>query len=136
MPTTNRPFGVALISVVLLIAGALDIVGGGLLFLERNDVAVIQRMGSADEIGAWSLGVMCLGVIVIVLAAALRNGSSFARYLIALIAGVRAVALLYAIASFAKGDWYDALVPAVVYGLVAGYLLFDKDSQAFFARTA
>lgn len=131
--TTNRPFGVAFLSVVLMIGGALDIIGGGLLFLERNDEKLLFRNdATADEIAAFAIMTIIVGIVVIAVAAALRNGSNFARYLIAFIAIVRILALLFAVASWAKGDWFDPLVSAVVYTLVAGYLLFDKDAQAFF----
>jgi hypothetical protein len=136
MSTTNRPLGVALLSFVLMIGGALDIVGGLLLFTERNDDALARRIGTSEEIAALALGGVLLGIIVIAVAAALRNGSNFARWLITFIATVRGIAFLYAVVQFAKGDWYDALVPAVVYCSIAAYLLFDKDSQAFFARSA
>ena len=115
----------------------LDVIGGGFVFLDRNDKAVLERMGgSSDEVTAWALMSILVGLCVLAVAAALWAGSNLARYFIAFIALVRVLALLYALATFAKGDWYDALVPAVVYALVAGYLLFDKDSQAFFARRA
>ena len=137
MTSTHRPFGVAFLSIVLMIGGVLDIIGGGLLFIDRNDESVLKRMGnSADEIALYAILTIFVGIVVIAVAAALRNGSNFARYLIAFIAIVRVIVLLFAIVSYAKGDWYDALVPAVVYSLVAGYLLYDKDSQAFFQQSA
>jgi hypothetical protein len=135
MTTTQRPFGVAFLAIVLMIGGVLDIIGGGLLFLEREDISVRTRLGgSADEIALYAIMTIFVGIVVIAVAAALRNGSNFARYLIAFIAIVRVLAFLFAVVSYAKGDWYDALVPAVVYSLVAGYLLYDKDSKAFFER--
>jgi hypothetical protein len=134
---THRPFGVSLLAFVVMLGGALDLVGGLLLLLERNDDAVLDRMGgSADEIAAYAVMTMIVGLVVIVVGAALRNGSNFARYFIAFIALIRLASLAYVIITFAKGDWYDALVPAVVYTLVAGYLLFDKDAQAFYDRSA
>lgn len=133
MTTTNRPFGISFLSVILMVVGLLDIIGGGLLFIEREDQSVLVRMGgSSDEIAIWSIVTILIGIVVIAVAAALRNGSNFARYLIAFIAIVRIIALVFAVASYAKGDWYDALVPAVVYALIAGYLLFDKNTEAWF----
>jgi hypothetical protein len=133
METKPRPFGVAFLSVVLMIGGVLDIIGSGLLLLEREDASVLDRMGgSSDEIAIYAITGMLIGIVVIAVAVALRAGSNFARYFIAFLAVIRLLGLAWAVATFAKGDWYDALVPAVVYALVAGYLLFDKDSQAFF----
>jgi hypothetical protein len=132
----HRPFGVNFLAFVLMVGGALDIIGGLLLLLEREDDAVLDRMGgSADEIAAYAIVTMLVGVVVIAIAAALRSGSNFARYFLAFLAIIRIVGLLYVVATFAKGDWYDALVPAVIYTLIAGYLLFDKDAQAFFDRS-
>jgi hypothetical protein len=131
----HRPFGVNLLAFVLMVGGALDLIGGFLLLLEREDRSVLDRMGgSSDEIAAYAIVTMLVGVVVIAIAAALRGGSNFARYFLAFLALIRIVGLLYAVATFAKGDWYDALVPAVIYTLIAGYLLFDKDAQAFFDR--
>jgi hypothetical protein len=135
MTTTPRPFGVAFLSIVLMVGGVLDIIGGGLLFLERNDDSVLSRMGnSSDEIAIYAIMTVFVGIVVIAVASALLNGSNFARYFIAFIAIIRVVALAFAVITYAKGDWYDALVPAVVYSLVAGYLLYDKDSRAFFEK--
>jgi hypothetical protein len=133
--TSKRPLGVSLLSFVLMVGGVLDIIAGGLLLIERNDRAVLDRTGGdPDELAVYAIVTIFVGIVVIAVAAALRNGSNFARYLVAFIAIVRVLALLFAVVSWSKGDWFDPLVPAVIYSLVAGYLLFDKDSQAFFEK--
>lgn len=133
--TVHRPVGVSILSVVLMIGGVLDIIAGGLLFLERNDEKLLFRNDATpEELAAFALMTIIVGIIVIGLAAALRNGSNFARYVIAFVALVRIFALLFTVASWAKGDWFDPLVSAVVYTAVAAYLLIDKNAQDFFTR--
>ena len=42
---------------------------------------------------------------------------------------------MFTIIRFDAIHWYSAIVPTLVYALVAGYLFFDQDAQAFFDRT-
>ncbi len=90
---------------------------------------------TTNQITGYAIGAIVLGIIAILIGLMLRNGSEFARYLVAIIAAVRLASLVFTIIRFDAIHWYSAIVPTLVYALVAGYLFFDRDAKAFFDRT-
>jgi len=134
--TGRRPFGVSLLSILIMLGGAFDVIGGVLLLFERRDREVLADLDlTTNQITGYAIGAIVLGIIAILIGLMLRNGSEFARYLVDIIAAVRLGSLVFTIIRFDAIHWYSAIVPTVVYALVAGYLFFDKDAQAFFDRT-
>jgi hypothetical protein len=133
----RRPFGVSLLSILIIIGGVFDVLGGILLLFERNDrESQVDFDMTSSQITWWAIGAIIIGVVAILVAVALRNGSQFARYLIAVIAAIRLISLIFALIRFDSIHWYHALVPLLVYGLVTYYLFFDKDAKGFFDRTS
>ena len=134
--TGRRPFGVSLLSILIMLGGAFDVIGGVLLLFERRDREVLADLDlTTNQITGYAIGAIVLGIIAILIGLMLRNGSEFARYLVAIIAAVRLASLVFTIIRFDSIHWYHAFVPTVVYAVVAGYLFFDKDAQAFFDRS-
>jgi hypothetical protein len=134
--TGRRPFGVSLLSILIMLGGVFDVIGGVLLLFERKDREVLVDLDlTTNQITGYAVGAIVLGIIAILIGLMLRNGSEFARYLVAIVAALRLASLVFTIIRFDAIHWYSAIVPTVVYALVAGYLFFDKDAQAFFDRT-
>ena len=138
MATTvsRRPFGVSLLSVLVIIAGALDVLAGILSVSVRgNGDLLLELKGSRGEITAFGTGLIILGVIAIVVGVMLWRGSDFARILIGIIALVRLVGTIWAFASFDRAHWYEGIGSVVIYALVAGYLLFGTTARDYTTST-
>jgi hypothetical protein len=136
MATTvsRRPFGVSLLSILVIIAGALDVVAGILsVSVRSNGDLLVELKGSRGEITAFGTGLIILGVIAIVVGFMLWRGSDFARILIGIIALVRVIGTIWAFASFDREHWYEGIGSVVIYALVAGYLLFGTTARDYTA---
>jgi len=131
---SRRPFGVSLLSILVIIAGALDVIAGILSVSVRGDGdLLVELKGSEGEITAFGTGLIVLGVIAIVVGFMLWRGSGFARILIGVIALVRLIGTVWAFASFDREHWYEGIGSVVIYALVAGYLLFGTTARDYTA---
>ena len=136
MTVTRRPFGVSLLSILVIIAGALDVLAGILSVSVRGDNSLlIELKGSQGEITAFGTGLIILGVIAIIVGFMLWGGSDFARILIGIIAVVRLIGTIWAFASFDRAHWYEGIGSVVIYALVAGYLLFGTTAREYTSST-
>lgn len=125
LTVSRRPFGVSLLSILVIIAGALDVLAGILSVSLRGDgELLVERKGSQGEISAFGTGLIILGVIAIVVGFMLWRGSDFARILIGIIAIIRLIGTIWAFASFDRAHWSAGIGSVVIYALLAGYLLF------------
>lgn len=88
----------------------------------------------SGDVTLLGVATVVFGVVVFMIASALRGGSNFARLLIGVIALARLVGLILVTIGYHRVHWYDSLAPTVIYLLVAGYLVFDDDARAFFRR--
>ena len=131
---SRRPFGVSLLSILVIIAGALDVIAGILSVSIRGDGdLLVELKGSQGEITAFGTGLIILGVIAILVGVMLWRGSEFARILIGIIALVRLIGTVWAFASFDREHWYEGIGSVVIYALVAGYLLFGTTARDYTA---
>jgi hypothetical protein len=134
MTVSRRPFGVSLLSILVIIAGALDLLAGILSVSVRGDGdLLVQLKGSQGEITAFGTGLIILGVIAIVVGFMLWRGSDFARILIGIIAIIRLIGTIWAFVSFDREHWYEGVGSVVIYALVAGYLLFGTTARDYTA---
>jgi len=133
---SRRPFGVSLLSILVIIAGALDVLAGVLSVSIRGDGdLLVDLKGSQGEITAFGTGLIILGAIAIVVGFMLWRGSGFARILVGVIALVRLIGTIWAFASFDREHWYEGIGSVVIYALVAGYLLFGSTARDYTAST-
>ena len=138
MTTTavRPPFGVRFLSILLYIGAILDIIAGIVLLTERNDTDLLASIGATtSDVTTYGVATIVMGVIVFLVASALRSGANWARLLIGLIAIVRVVGLIWVTIGYHRVHWYDSLGPTIIYLLVAGYLFFDEDAKAFYRGT-
>jgi len=133
---SRRPFGVSLLSILVIIAGALDVLAGVLSVSIRGEGdLLVDLKGSQGEITAFGTGLIILGAIAIVVGFMLWRGSGFARILVGVIALVRLIGTIWAFASFDREHWYEGIGSVVIYALVAGYLLFGSTARDYTAST-
>jgi hypothetical protein len=133
----RRPFGIGLLSILIVIGGVLDIIASAFLLADRNDDDLLSELDiTSDDLTTYAWITIGVAVIVVIVGYALRMGANWARLVVGLIAVFRLVSLIWVVASFHEVHWYHALWPAAIYLLVAAYLFFDEDARAYFRRSA
>ena len=136
MTAVRRPFGVSLLSVLLIIAGVADIIGGIVVLATRNDVQVraALRDVSSGSLTTLAITMIFLGVLVVVVSFGLRRGANWARAVVAGVAIARLIILVWSVFAHHSYHWYQALLPEAIYTLVALYLFFDEGVNRYFDR--
>lgn len=129
----RAPFGVRFLSILLYVGAILDIIAGIVLITQRNDADLLDAIdATSSDVTTYGVVAIVMGVIVFLIASALRSGANWARFLVGLIAVVRVVGLVWVTVGYHRVHWYDSLAPTVIYVLVAGYLFFDEDARTFY----
>ena len=129
----SAPVGIKILSWVVMIGAVLDLSFATLLFLDRNDRNTLAETGlDSGAIAIYAIALGLVGLIALWVGMQLQLGNNFARYVIAFIAGLRVLNLIYVVIFFERAHWFAAVVPAVIYGVVAAYLLIDDDVDRYF----
>ncbi len=132
--STDRPLGVRLIALLLGINGFVSIIAGILLLFHVGEEAAIDALGVTEaNLSVLAITAIAVGVITMVIAAALRSGSNFARLLLVLLWVGQLGVLVYSMVSLHSVHWTSAMWPTVITGLAGAYLLLDKDAREFFS---
>jgi lysylphosphatidylglycerol synthetase-like protein (DUF2156 family) len=140
--TRHRPFGVSLVSILMILTSLASIIGGAVLYAKRNDAdfvrsAIVDTGASVDsgDVTAFAVTTFVIGVIALLVAFGLRRGSNVARFLVIVVMLANVAAAIYIATEYSEVRWFNVIVPAVVHALIAGYLWFDKDARRFFRRS-
>ncbi len=129
----SAPFGIKLLSWIVLFGAVLDLSFATLLFLDRNESNVLAETGlDSSTVAVYAIVLGLLGLFALYVGFQLRLGVDFARYLIAFLAVIRLANLVYVMIFFDRSHWFGALVPALLYALVAAYLLLDDNVKKYF----
>jgi hypothetical protein len=133
----RRPFGVSLLSLLIVLGGILDIISSIFLLADSNDDDLLSELDvTSDDVTTYAWVTIIAAIIVIIVGYALRMGANWARLVIGIIALFRLASLIWVVASYHAVHWYHALWPTAIYLLVAGYLFFDKDAKAYYTQPA
>ena len=129
---TRRPGFITLLTVLIVLGGFFDVVGGILLLIFQNDDAVQDL---TDDVGVnvtvLAIITIVFGLIYLAFGRALGNGSGFARFLVALIALIHVVAgVLTAVQHTGDLRWSGIL--SAVWGALILLILFTPRANAFF----
>jgi drug/metabolite transporter (DMT)-like permease len=120
--TTKRPFGVTMVFIVILISGIFQVVAG---------VARLFNRGENANVGLWAAIItILLGVIYLLVARGIANGSRMARVVVALIT-VLSIASAIWIMVTAPSLWV-ALLVQILLGLIVLMLLYSARATNFF----
>ena len=131
----RRPFGVGFLSILIMIAGVLDVLASLSLLLDRNDDELLEALDvSQGNLTTYAVVSLGIGIIVVLVGFALRTAANWARLVVAIVAVARLITLFWVVAGLHSVHWYHAIWPTVLYMLVAGYLLFDDDAKAYFSQ--
>lgn len=130
----KRPVIVTVISIVMILAGLFQLLIGAVLLANRNDEQFLSdTKATSSEVTALAVGLLVVGVVSLLVAIGLWNGSRIAR----------ALAALSAIGQISTGVYtlvqLDSSHRASGIGMIAGssillYLLFGTEkAKRFFA---
>jgi len=130
----HRPVGVVILMVILWIQAVIQMIGGVVMILARNDVDILDQTDlSSGSMLAIGVVAILIGAITAIVATAVGRGSNFARWIVAIIATINLVygiVLVFTITGHAITNGLAEIVLA----LVTLYILFgERGSKAFFA---
>ena len=115
-----RPFGVSLITVIIVISGVLGVIAGVLALLDfKDNVGLIS-----------GLIVLVVGLIYLLVARGLWNGSGGARLVVAIVTVISLINGIWMLFT-AGGQRWSGLFSAIVALIVLG-ILYSKRASAFF----
>ena len=131
---STRPLGITVIVVIMWIQGLLGIVGGLITFFERNNNDLVDHYSaSSGTLGAIGIALIVIGLITILLAQALSRGSAGVQLFVGLISAFNLGVAIWGLIALAGTGRVNAIVQGVIAAVVL-YILFNRDSQEFFAR--
>jgi O-antigen/teichoic acid export membrane protein len=130
----RRPVLLSIVTILMIIAGILSIVGGiAVIALRNNDDFVVEVNESSGTITSIGIGAIISGLISIILAMALRNGSRIARALVAIYEVLHIIAAVYAIIRLDHGTYLSASIVSIVIAVLIIYYLYGtRGAQEFF----
>ncbi len=116
----KRPLGVSLVFVVILISGVLAVVAG-----------IWRLFNRGDDIG-WiaALVVILLGLIYLLVAKGIANGSRGARFVVAIVTVLSIVAATWSMI-LQPSVWVTAVIQ-ILLGLIVLGLLYNARARQFF----
>jgi hypothetical protein len=130
----TAPLGVKLLSMVVIIGAILDLSLATLMLLNAGTSNLQTETGlSRGELVAYAIAIGVIGLVAFAVGIGLRAGSPWARTVTIVLALIRLVGLGFAMIAFSSRQWYTALVPAIIYTVVAYYLLYDHEARDYYA---
>ncbi|MEI6361027.1 MAG: hypothetical protein WCP95_02730 [Actinomycetes bacterium] len=121
----KRPIGVTLVFIVILITGAFQLLAGFLRLFNRGDNATV---------GLWAaLITIAIGVVYLLVAKGIANGSSFARFIVAALTVLMIAAAVWML--FAAPSLWVALIIQILLGLIVLLLLYSARASMFFKQS-
>ncbi len=129
----RRPFGVSVLVVLVWLQALLEIAGGVLLLLFRDDKEVLANTDfSTDALLTIAIVLLIAGVITALVASALGNGSNFARWLVAILSLFNLAGGIVQVAAV-HGNNVASGISSIVIALIVLYILFaERGSREFF----
>lgn len=130
----RRPFLVTIISLFMIVTGALQVLFGVVFLANREDEAFLNdaEITTAD-LTRLAVVLIVVGVVSVLLAFSLLRGSRVARALVALVELAQIAAGIYTIAELDSGHRASGF-GAIVGALIVLYFLFGtQKAKAFFA---
>jgi hypothetical protein len=129
----TAPLGVKLLSMVVIIGAILDLSLATLMLLNSGTSNLQAETGlSRGELVGYSIAIGVIGLVAFAVGIGLRAGSPWARTVTIALALIRLVGLGFAMIAFSNRQWYTALVPAIIYTVVAYYLLYDHEARDYY----
>lgn len=130
MPT--RPGSVTVVAVLAYINGVLNIIGGVVTLFTRTSMVRASDAGALAGITTAAIVSIILGIVILVVARGLLNGSRFARGLVTVVMVLNAISgvlLLFSLQFFSG-------ILEILWAVVMLSLLYTQRANRFFAARA
>jgi hypothetical protein len=129
----KRPGGVTLVAVIVWISGALQVIGGVIGLITASTTAEVNGVpASAGTLTATAVVAIVLGVITIVVGAALLRGSQIARVLTTIVLALNLASAVYLLLAVPTSVWQGLLNGLLA--LLGIILLYTRSANAYFRR--
>lgn len=126
----RRPVILSIVTILMIIAGAIAIIAGIIAIAVRNDEGVDVSSRVAVLIG---IGAIASGLISIALAVALRQGSRIARALVAIYEVLHIIGTIVAIIRVGHGSYFASGIVSIAFAVLVLYYLYGTEgSRRFF----
>jgi hypothetical protein len=128
MPAT-RPGSVTFVAVLAYINGVLNIVGGVVILFTRDQMVQSSDPGAMAGITTSAILGIILGIVILIVARGLLNGSRFARGIVTIVMILNAISgviLLFSLQFFSG-------ILEILWAVVMLSLLYTRRANAFFA---
>jgi len=128
MPAT-RPGSVTFVAVLAYINGVLNIVGGVVILFTRDQMVQSSDAGAMVGITTSAILGIILGIVILIVARGLLNGSRFARGIVTVVMILNAISgviLLFSLQFFSG-------ILEILWAVVMLSLLYTRRANAFFA---
>ena len=130
----RRPVLLSIVTILMIIAGIISIIGGIVVIaLRDNDDFRLEVNESSGTITSIGIGAIISGLISVLLAMALRNGSRIARALVAIYEVLHIIVAIYAIVRLDHNTYLGASIVSIVISVLILYYLYGtRGSREFF----
>lgn len=131
-PDTRRPAGVTLIAVLIWLSGILNLIGGIILVVTRDNVDVERQLQTnSDTLLALGIVSIVIGLIILSVAGGIRRGSGFARAVVSLLLVLEIASAVYVIVKIPGHNTTSFVTGGIA--VVALLLLWGPRANRFFA---
>ena len=129
----RRPGGVTVAAVLVLAAGAIDIISGVILLVQPDAPEIAATFGGRGGVTGVAIGSIVIGAILVILALGVWRGNSASRMIVTVLEAFSLISSLFLAVAYlgtAVGEWIGVLISAVIL-----ILLWTKQSSAYFSRS-
>ena len=129
----KRPGGVTLVAVIVWISGALQVIGGVIGLITASTTAEVNGVpGSEGALIATAVVAIVLGIVTVVVGAALLRGSQLARVLTTVVLALNLASAVYLLIAVPSSLWQGVLNGLLA--LLGIILLYTRSANAYFRR--
>ena len=131
----KRPVMVTIIGVLMVLAGLSQLVLGGVMMANRNDVKFLaDANATSSTVTGVAVGLLLVGTLSILLSIGLFKGSRLSRDLIGALEAAQVAMGVYTVVAL-DSSHRSGGVGTIVGGLIVLYFLFGTDkAKAYFAK--
>ena len=132
---SERPTGVTVLIIVVVIQGIVAIIGGITLLSAKNDTQfLVSNHITSSEVGVAAFTAIALGAFLVFVGLGLGTGSGVARILVGLLTVVHLAGGIYGIVTYSGTQQLSSIASTIVAAVVLYLLVGSRSTREFFAR--
>lgn len=127
-----RPVGVTVVAIIAWISGALDLIAGIIMLFLLPITSVVEDYGGPAALIGSAIGSIIVGLIVVIVAGGLLNGSPGARLVVTVLQILSIIGSLFLAVAYRESPTAITEWIGIVVALVVLLLLWSRKATAFF----